>query len=232
MNSQHRSIFKVIPGIAALLIFNSCASVSVDEHKKEFTSQKPDTIYVMPFETATAEFNVDRKGSDLKIFKTELQKNLQSELVKEIGENIGPAAPCDANANLNSQKGWLVRGVFVRVNQGSRLLRTAVGFGAGGTKLETRVYIHDLSTNSAAPFLTFNTTGGSGAEPGIITGVPSTPVEVAAQAAGGAGGIAHGVTEDTERTAREITAELSDYMYRRGWIPEDKRLEPKKLTKN
>ncbi len=48
-------------------------------------------------------------------------------------------------------------------------------------------------------------------------------------AAGGAGGIAHGLTEDTARTAREITAELSDYMYRSGWISKDKWIEPKKL---
>ncbi|MEI9998479.1 MAG: hypothetical protein WDO13_04610 [Verrucomicrobiota bacterium] len=44
---------------------------------------------------------------------------------------------------------------------------------------------------------------------------------------GGAGGIAHGLTEDTSRTSREITAELSDYMYHQGWIPEDKWIKPK-----
>jgi hypothetical protein len=46
--------------------------------------------------------------------------------------------------------------------------------------------------------------------------------------ASGAGGIAHGLTEDTARTAREITAELSDYMYRNGWISKDKWIAPKK----
>ena len=30
-----------------------------------------------------------------------------------------------------------------------------------------------------------------------------------------------------KRTAREITAELSDYIYKRGWISEDKWIEPK-----
>jgi len=43
------------------------------------------------------------------------------------------------------------------------------------------------------------------------------------------GGIAHGLTEDTARTAREITAELSDYMYRNGWIPKEEWIKPKSL---
>jgi hypothetical protein len=39
-----------------------------------------------------------------------------------------------------------------------------------------------------------------------------------------------GLTEDTAQTAREITAELSDYMYRSGWISKDKWIEPKKVS--
>jgi hypothetical protein len=44
---------------------------------------------------------------------------------------------------------------------------------------------------------------------------------------GGAGGIAHGLTEDSARTAREITATLSDYMFRHGMIDADKWVHPK-----
>jgi hypothetical protein len=46
----------------------------------------------------------------------------------------------------------------------------------------------------------------------------------------GAGNIAHGVTEDSKRTAREITAVLSDYMFRHGWIDADKWIHPKQYT--
>ncbi len=58
------------------------------------------------------------------------------------------------------------------------------------------------------------------------------PVEMVVGAAlSSGGGVAHGLTEDTARTAREITAELSDFMYRNGWIPEDKRIVPKSIGK-
>ena len=97
--------------------------------------------------------------------------------------------------------------------------------------METRVYVYDLNQTTQAPFLTFSTTGGSGAEPGAITALATDPLEIAIQvAAGSAGGIAHGVTEDTARTAREVTAELSDYMYRSGWISKDKWIKPKQLS--
>ena len=70
---------------------------------------------------------------------------------------------------------WLIRGEFTRVNQGSRLLRSTIGFGAGGTKVETNVYVYDLSKSSTTPFLTFSTSGGSNAEPGAITGLATDP---------------------------------------------------------
>ena len=56
------------------------------------------------------------------------------------------------------------------------------------------------------------------------------PLTLVIEAAGGAGNVAHGVSEDTARTAREITAELSDYMYQHGWIMEDEWIKPKIYT--
>ena len=87
--------------------------------------------------------------------------------------------------------------------------------------------VYDLSTGDSKPFLTFSTTGGSNAEPGILPSLATDPLSLVIDAAGGAGNIAHGVTEDTNRTAREITASLSDYMYRSKWITEDQWIQPK-----
>jgi hypothetical protein len=92
-----------------------------------------------------------------------------------------------------------VTGQFTYVEQGSRALRAVVGMGAGGTKVETTVRLYDLSVSSSKPVVTFNTTGGSNAQPGVITG-------------GGlnAGGLSSGVLnvygldDDLKRTAREI----------------------------
>ena len=113
---------------------------------------------------------------------------------------------------------WVVVGDFTRVNQGSRALRSLVGFGAGGTKIETSVKVYHMY-DTTVPFLTFHTTGGSGAQPGGL----ATQSALTAVA-----GAAKGLTEDAVRTSRMITAELSDYMYQKGWIPKDKALKPKR----
>jgi hypothetical protein len=100
-------------------------------------------------------------------------------------------------------------------------LRSTVGFGAGGTKMETQVFVYNLADNATAPFLTFETTGGSGASPGVISAGP------VGAAVGSVSGAAKGVSDDTKRTSRAITAALSDYMYKRGWISKEQRLTPK-----
>ena len=156
---------------------------------------------------------------------------MQTGMVADLSHRLILAAPT-TDQGFQPENAWLIRGEFTKVNQGSRLLRGTIGFGAGGTKVETNIYVYDLNQNSNTPFLTFSTTGGSNAEPGAVTGGATDPVVAAiGMAAGGAGGVAHGLTEDTARTAREITAELSDYMYRSGWISKDKWIEPKKVNK-
>ena len=206
-----------------------CASISVDPETHRATRHKPDRVYVAAFTTAKSEFNVDRDGSELKEFKINLQTMMTTAITVDLTKRLIPTY-AEAHVRHMRTDAWLITGHFVRVNQGSRLLRGAIGFGLGATKLETRVEVYDLSTDPDAdsPFLTFTTTGGSNAEPGAITAVATDPLTILLSAiAGGAGNVAHGLTEDTSRTAREITAELSDYMYLHGWIPEDKWVKPK-----
>ncbi len=208
----------------------SCASVSVQNDTEHATSKMPQKVYVALFDTARGKFKVDREGAELIEFKQNLQAMMQTGMVTDLSHRLIPAVATNKIQGFPVENAWLIRGEFTKVNQGSRLLRGAIGFGAGGTKVETKVYVYDLNQSADIPFLTFSTTGGSGAEPGAITAIATDPVEIAIQvAAGGAGGIAHGLTEDTARTAREITAELSDYMYRSGWISQDKWIKPKKL---
>lgn len=191
----------------------------------------PQRIYVADFGVTNGNFKVDRDGAELAEFKQDLQAMMQTGMVTDLSHRVVTSVATTKGQSLPMQNAWLIRGEFTKVNQGSRLLRGAIGFGAGGTKMETRVSVYDLNQNTGVPFLTFTTTGGSNAEPGAVTGAATDPLILAVGVvAGGAGGVAHGLTEDTARTAREITAELSDYMYRSGWISKDKWIEPKNVT--
>lgn len=203
----------------------SCASVSVEEEGAEREAQKmPALVYVMDFNTEQGEFNVDRTGPELADFKQNLQELLKLATVDDLSERLIPAVPGTRKDWARTQNAWLIRGEFTTVDQGSRLARSALGFGAGRTQIETRVYVYDLSKNDGVPFLTFSTMGGSGAEPGAVVGLVVSPLEVASRAVSGA---MKGLSDDSKRTAREITAELSDYMYRRDWISKDDWIKPK-----
>lgn len=205
-------VWRVAMAVAWL---GGCASVSVkdvDKNSRTEPRRKPPAVYVMPFSTDGAEFNVDREGADLEAFKKEVATALGSALAAKLSDSIAPAKTVSANAKL-PKKGWLVRGRFTRVNQGSRALRAFVGLGAGGTKMETDVQVFDLSRSRNTAFLAFQTTGGSGASPGMITS-PS-PVAAGINTIAAAG---RGVTEDADRTARMITGMISQYMLGRKWI--------------
>ena len=211
------------------LLLTGCASISVQPGTAVATQQKPQKVYVEAFST-DGEFNVDRDGQELIEFKKDLQAMMVAGITTDLTKRLIPAVAAPNNFHPQRESAWLIRGRFVRVNQGSRLLRGAVGFGAGATKLETQVQVYDLSTGDGKPFYTFSTTGGSNAEPGALPSLATDPLTLVIEAAGGAGNVAHGVTEDTNRTAREITAELSDYMYRSRWISEDQWIQPKQYS--
>ena len=85
--------------------------------------------------------------------------------------------------------------------------------------------VYDLSTRSRQqPLFTFSTTGGSNAEPGIITSVgPLAPTTVPAVLISVAGKGAHGVSEDAKRTARVIAAYVSEQLAARGYLPAGKK---------
>jgi hypothetical protein len=223
--------FRFLALSVLVLPLAGCASISVQPGQDEATARPPQKVYVEAFDTKMADFEVDREGAELASFKSNLQLMMSTGICLDLTKRLITATAVDGRPHFSPQPAWAIAGEFVRVNQGSRLLRGTVGFGLGGTKLVCRVRVYDLERGLREPFLTFTTTGGSNAEPGAITAIATDPLTIAIEAvAGGAGGIAHGLTEDTGRTAREITAELSDYLYHHGWIPKDKWVKPKRYS--
>jgi len=221
----------IIWATGCALLLAGCASISVQPGSETSTMSKPKKIYVESFSTAKGVFNVDREGKELADFKTNLQAMMVAGITYDLTKRLVPAVPAAKHKMDVRESAWLIRGEFVQVNQGSRLLRGVVGFGAGATKLVCKVEVYNLADQNWKPFLTFTTTGGSNAEPGAVTAIATDPLTLVIEAAAsGAGNVAHGITEDTNRTARVITSDLSDYMYRRHWITEDQWVKPKAYT--
>jgi hypothetical protein len=176
-----------------------------------------------------AAVRADRSGKELVAFEQKLQISLRQQLVRALGRYGIPVTIAVTSQELRKlrkrQLAWLITGQFTRVNQSSRDLRIALGLGAGATKMETTVQVYDLSARRRQqPIFNFSTSGGSNAEPGIITSVgPLAPTTVPAVVISVAGKGAHGVSEDAKRTARVIAAYVSEQLAARGYLPAGKK---------
>jgi hypothetical protein len=212
-------------GALCLSLLCGCASVSVKEDK--WTQQRlalPKRVYVTDYEVPVEALAVDRTGAELEAFRQEKAKNFTTELCERITTRIAPAVPLAAG--VRPEKGsWVVEGRFLRVNQGSRLLRSMVGLGAGGTKMEARTTVSAVGAGGAKRKIAeIETTGGSNAEPGLLTfptpiGGPIRAVVSLAKS---------GVTTDQQRTARMITAAMAEKLKAQG---HDLRGKPEKAKR-
>lgn len=98
-------------------------------------------------------------------------------------------------------QGWLVRGAFLQVDEGNRLRRAIIGFGAGQTDLQVAASVDNLMENAnPAPLLQLDTNAESGKLPGAA--VKLNPYVVAARfvMAG----------QDLERNTKDIAAKIAD----------------------
>jgi hypothetical protein len=211
----------------ALVLFSSCASVSVRSEKQVAKQpvRKPTKIYVAEFGSSQGNYKIQGEpGKNPEAFKKKTAETLAAYLVKGINDHVAPAERASSVGRL-PKTGWLVAGEFLRVNTGSRILRSGVGLGAGGTKMETRVLVYDLASGTE-PFLTFETTGGSNAMPGLLTstGPGSAAFSMMTQAM-------LGVTDDAARTSRMITGALNSYLIERGWLEKSKAYSAKRPGK-
>ena len=214
--------------LAFLPLLAGCASVSVKESQwaKERLAL-PKRVYVENYEVPAEALAVDRAGDELEVFRKATADNFTKELCERISKRIAPAVPL--TEKTRPQKGdWVVEGRFLQVEQGSRLLRSLVGLGAGGTKMEARTIVSAVEARGKKKTIAeIETTGGSNAEPGLLT-FP-TPI---------GGGIRAllslaktGVTADQRRTARMISAAMAEQLEAQGYKLPGKKEKAKRLKK-
>jgi Domain of unknown function (DUF4410) len=216
---------KVAFSILVVWSLAGCASIGVrNPTDGSANSALPNRIWVADFDCNHGVFNVNRSGEELTAFQSKTANALADYLVADLNQAVAPASRGSASAK-SSANVWLVTGEFVRVNQGSRALRGLIGLGAGGTKMETRVRVYDLSKRAKEPVLAFETSGGSNAEPGAVLGGTFGALPNALRNGG-----LRGVSDDTARTAREITAMVADYYSKRGGQPLRPGMKPKILV--
>lgn len=98
-------------------------------------------------------------GKLVELLATSLVSELKSRSVPVMRLYPGAGAP---------ERGWLVKGQFMEVDEGNRLRRAMIGFGAGATDMQIEVAVVNLASGSKEPFLIFGTDSKTGKGPGAV----------------------------------------------------------------
>lgn len=93
------------------------------------------------------------------------QRLIVSELVNRLNRAGLQATALDPAADRPAS-GWLVTGEFLVLNQGNRLERAAIGFGAGDSEAKLYVALADLAHPEGQNLLDFNTDSAKAKTPG------------------------------------------------------------------
>jgi hypothetical protein len=93
------------------------------------------------------------------LMSTSLVEDLTKAGLKARRLSAGEAPPAE---------GWLVRGVFTRVDEGNRVRRAVIGFGEGQTELQLVVAVNELAQGVPKPLYELSTSADSGKQPGAV----------------------------------------------------------------
>jgi len=124
-----------------------------------------------------------------------------------------------------------VTGLFLDVDEGNRLQRTVIGFGAGGSQVDAQVEVYAPSSSGLRKLLEFHTHADSGRMPGAAVsagvGAAASGGMTAGAAAANVGtsavkGYRSQVDQMAGRSADQAVAYLSGFFARQGWIPQEK----------
>jgi hypothetical protein len=159
------------------LALTGCSSaklVSFQDVSKR-PAARPAVVYVADFELAPDSIQSETLTAFLPLHAylerskaQSLVATMSTSIVEDLAKKGIAAEPLPANAPLPKQ-GWLLRGVFRKIDEGNRVQRAVIGFGSGKTDLEVTISVDDLSAGMApTPLYTAQTDATSNKLPGAV----------------------------------------------------------------
>jgi hypothetical protein len=237
-----RTASALTAGAAALLlavaVLAGCASTEVTKRQR-YEGEKlarPESIIVHDFTANPAEvppesaFAAQMAGAPKPTpQQIEIGRKLGAQVAKELVTELRgmglPAVPA-AGQPAPRPDDIVLRGYFVSVDEGRVGRRVLVGFGAGAAELKTAVEAYQMTAQGLRPLARGEIKSEGGELPGMIV-----PLAVVAATASPIGLIVGGTAKATgevtgsetiegatERTAKEIAAQLRTAAEEQGWI--------------
>lgn len=240
---RNRLIFLVLAVMLA-----GCASASVTPGDNSSTlsttpSPRPARIVVNDFTFSAAQVSENSAigARVLNSFSSTPAEQRQDQIGKEAADTLAAEVAKQlgglgftvirGNAKTVSQEGdLLITGAFLNVDEGNRLRRLVIGFGAGASKLDTQVTVYRVTAGARKPLMQFTTHADSGKMPGAAVTMGAGAAAQGGATAGMAvanAGMAGGkmytsqVEYLSDKTADQVVAYLSQYFAQQGWITPD-----------
>lgn len=234
------------PGLAAraaaiLLLVAGCASSSVAQRQSNVAGEtltRPERVLVydfagtlddLPADSVIARYTQQRTVPQTPrqvVLGRRLGRLVAEDLVRELNRAGIQAQSAASSATTPRIGDGIIRGEFIATNEGSRLTRILIGFGAGAAELKTLAEAYEVTPAGLRP-LGFAQIDAAGAKlPGMLVpvGIGASVGSAATSAAvSGASNIVQEVGPETieaaaRRTAGEIARLIVDAYRQRGWL--------------
>ena len=256
MAARDLRLFAAIGMLAFACVTISCAKATVTARQNYAENEqlsKPERIIVYDFAATPEDVPADDPVIDLYekparpqtadevILGRKLGAEIAGELVKEI-LSLGMPAERSSTGLTPGPGDLVIKGALVSIDEGNRLKRVLIGFGAGAGKLNTLVEIYHITAEGPRPLVSEEIKAAGGKMPGMLFTVPAavlagpaglsvaaTSTTGPAAAAGEATATSGSVNVAKElgpeslgaaatKTAKEIAKALTQIFARHGWI--------------
>jgi hypothetical protein len=228
----------------ALTAMAACARTSVENlNERAVGLPRPELVVVHDFAVTPGDVALDgavgqrliqvvretpASEQELKIGR-EVARIVSDNLVTEIYKLRIPTVPA-ATATPIAGPTLVVDGQFLSVDQGNRMQRMVIGFGAGASEVRTLVQIYETTNDGRRFVVDFYTTVKSSLKPGAgpMVGAGRAAGRAVSSAAMGANvGVASELSQtvesDAKHTAEEIAKVLKKFFADQGWVQDPER---------
>jgi hypothetical protein len=231
-----------VAGLAglALALMAGCARTSVQDVQMTAPGlPRPQLILVHDFATSPSAVALDQAvgarllrmaneqplASDEEKVAQEIARIVTESLVKQINQLGIPAQPGTIGTPPVAGPVLAIEGQFLSVDEGNRLRRMVIGFGAGASEVRTLVQIYETTAEGRRLVEDFYSTVKSSRKPGMgpMAGVGAASGRAAESAAvaTGVGALtarSQTVEGDAKHTADEIAKMLRKFFVEQHWI--------------
>jgi hypothetical protein len=225
-------------GFCLLLGFlTACASSDVESRRQyEGELTEPKLIVVHDFSATPQDVPPDSVLSDLIERRETPQTAEEIELGRQLGARVAEELVADLNERgipaaraaegATAQVGDVViKGIFVALDEGSRIKRMLIGFGSGAAELGSVVEAYQVRTTGLHPLGSGEVVAGGGKMPGVLVpvagGAAAGTAATSAVISGSVNLVKEAGPESIEgaanRTAEEVADTIEDAYKKRGW---------------